>query len=105
MSNEKTVIDLGPYRLVKLDRYNYEMEEFRTPGSNGGKHLVKDGSPRWYRMGHYFQSVASGVSWLLDHRMLNEGGEYALEESVKRYRKIADELREYMEKAADGKNF
>lgn len=29
MSNEKTAIDLGSYRLVKLDRYNYEMEELR----------------------------------------------------------------------------
>lgn len=69
MSNEKTVIDLGSYRLVKLDRYNYEMEEFRKPDSNHGKNLVKDDSPKWRRMGHYFQSIASGVSWLLEHRM------------------------------------
>lgn len=99
MSNEKTVINLGSYRLVKLDRYNYEMEEFRKPDSNYGKNLVKDDSPKWRRMGHYFQSIVAGVSWLLEHRMLNEGGEYTLEESVKRYKEIADELRGYVDKA------
>lgn len=105
MSKEKdVVINFGNYRLVRFDSLNLKMEEFRKPNS-ARKHLVKDDSPKWRKMGHYFQSVASGVSWLLDHRMLNEGGEYTLEESVKRYGEIADELREYVKKAADGKNF
>ena len=103
MSKEKTIINLGSYRLVKLDKYNYEMEEFREPSSDKGARVAKNKEAAWRKMGHYFQSIASGVSWLLEHRMLNEGGEYTLEESVKRYGEIADELRGYVEKATGSK--
>lgn len=106
MRKEKDVIiNLGNYRLVRFDSMNLEMEELRRPDARKARRHteIKDDSPRWYRMGHYFQSIASGVSWLLEHRMLNEGGGYALEESVKRYREIADELRGYVEKAVDSK--
>lgn len=103
MKTKDVVINLGNYRLVRFDSMNLEMEEFRKPDARKArKHTeIKDDSPRWYRMGHYFQSIASSVSWLLDHRMLNEGGEYTLEESVKRYKEIADELRGYVEKAVN----
>ena len=106
MRKEKdVVINLGNYRLVRFDSMNLEMEELRRPDARKARRHteIKDDSPRWYRMGHYFRSIASGVSWLLEHRMLNEGGEHTLEESVKRYGEIADELRGYVEKATGSK--
>ncbi len=101
MAEDRTTIDLGRYRLVRLDRKNWLMEEFREPRGNGAG-SAKSGEPRWRSMGVYFGSIGAGVSWLLEHEMLNGGGEYDLGGAVARFGEIAAELRHHVNVATEG---
>lgn len=102
MSKQKTTIDLGRYRLVRYDRMNWLMEEFRKPCGNSGARAAKSDEPRWRSTGHYFGSIGAGVSWLLEHEMLNGGGEYDLEGAILRFGEIAAELRNHVNMATEG---
>lgn len=100
MSKRRTVINFGAYRLAKYDRLNWELEEFRAPDETRGRNLVKDDSPKWRPSGHYFGSIGAGVSWLLEHEFLEDGGEYDLAGAIKRFGEIACDLRQYVDEAA-----
>lgn len=102
MTEKGTIINLGNYRLRKRDRLNWQIEELRRPDATSARaHTeIKDDSPRWYPLEHYFQSPGAGVSWLLDHEMLVDGGEYDLDGAVYRFGRIAADLRAHVDEAA-----
>lgn len=99
MSKQRTVINFGTYRLATYDRLNWELEEFREPAEDKGARVAKNRKAKWYQAGHYFQSIGAGVSWLLEHELLEDGGEYDLAGAIKQFGNIACTLRGYVDEA------
>ena len=89
------------YRLRRLDEKNMILEEFRMPTRaplNGSQGKTE---PDWYAMngsagnGPFFPTVGSALVWLLNHRMVNDPGEYStLKDAIEHMERIASELRE-----------
>lgn len=100
MSDRKTQIVLGGYRLVRYDRLNWGLEEYRAPDPNN--HQTRSPEPKWMPTGHYFSRIGAGVSWLLEHEMLEDGGEYDLAGAVARFEQIATDLRSHVDAATEG---
>lgn len=100
MGKQRTTVTIGDYRLVRFDRLNWLLEEYRT--ADPASHLTRDGRPKWFSTGHYFQRVGAGVSWLLEHEMLEDGGEYDLAGAVARFDEIATGLRAHVTDAVSG---
>lgn len=102
MATTNTIINIGEFRLQKRDKWNWELEEFRAPDSSKERSNkpIKDKAPKWRSMEHYFGSIGAGVSWLLEHELLEDGGEYDLAGAIKRFGEIACDLREYVDEAA-----
>ena len=86
--------------MRKYDRLNWELEEFREPAEDKGARVAKSREATWRPSGHYFGSVGAGVSWLLEHELLEDGGEYDLAGAIKRFEEIACDLRQYVDEAA-----
>lgn len=88
---EKTIINIGRgYRLRRYDRRNWVMDEWR--GADPSSNLTKDPSVKWRSCDRYFQSVSGALTWVLDHEMLADGGEYDLPAALDRMAEIADSL-------------
>lgn len=90
MVKQKTIIRVGQFRLRQYDGRNWVLEEHRA--ANPSK--TDDPAPKWRSRDRYFQDVAQGLNWMLQHEVLTDGGEYDLEGAVKRMGCIAEHLAE-----------
>ena len=90
MAKQKTIIRVGKFRLRQHDSRNWVLEEHRAASPTHWN--TSDGEPKWRSRDRYFQDVGQGLNWMLQHEMLTDGGEYDLEEAVKRMECIAEYL-------------
>ena len=92
MTKQKTIIRVGNFRLRQYDGRNWVLEEHRS--ANPTNPLTKSAEPKWRSRDRYFQSVAQGLSWMLEHEMLTDGGEHDLESAIKRMECISEYIAE-----------
>lgn len=91
------IITMGRYRLVRYDKRNWQLQEFREPAEDKGGRKAKDKSAKWFGRDCYFQSLAQALRWVYEHEVLDDSGEYDLEGAIGRAEQIADELAANME--------
>lgn len=80
-----------------MDKLNWVLEHFHAANPNNPD--MKSDVPKWHSTDHYFQSIGAGVSWLLEHELLEDGGEYDLAGATERFENIARDLRKYVDEA------
>ncbi len=88
----KTIVHLDDrYRLRAYDKRNWVLEEYREADPSH-KHHTKDASAKWRSCDTYFQSIGSALRWVIEHKLLDDGGEYELLGVIERVEEIADGL-------------
>lgn len=90
MAKQKTIINIGNLRLRQYDNRNWTLEEYRA--ADPSKASTKSDEEKWRPCERYFQSVAQGLNWILEHEMLTDGGEYDLEGAIKRMECVSEYL-------------
>ena len=84
------IVNLGRYRLRRYDSRNWVLDEWRRP-SPGPR--TKGDAETWHSCGHYFQSIGSAMTWIAEHRLLDEDAEVDLAGAMREYRAIVDGLK------------
>lgn len=89
------------WRIVRVDRLNWEVQEHRAPNVT---HKTKTLDARWMGTGNFFPSVPMACEWLLQHRMISEpGGVETLESHTRRMRGVAEGMAKAVRDAMKGK--
>lgn len=82
------IITFGNWRLVPLDRNNWELEHFCVSTRHNAKDKV---NPHWYKMGHYYHldTIGRALAYSVDEEIKMKDGELTFPE----YLGFADKMR------------